>query len=294
MSNSRKLLLYIALGAFAVYFGGEYLMNVYVETPLKAKQQRKDNLEKDLNKAKKKRAESKAALKRLEVLEKYSLPTDTEVARSLYRTWLTELVEKSKFHTAHVDSGPVANRKGAFESLAFSVRGRATLNHVVRFLYDFYRAGHLHRIQSMNLTPSGKDGSLEVVMAIEALILPGCERKDQLSTLSSNRLKHESLTDYAVIAQRNFFGIGGEINPSGQAYLTAVIRDRGEPEIWITVRGQDKLLKLHEGSSFDIGAVSGTVVEIFEDDIVYESAGERWLLSVGEPISDAIPIPPEQ
>lgn len=294
MSNSRKLLLYIALGGFAIYFGGEHLMSSYVEGPLKLKQQRKEGLEKDLKKARKKRADSKAALKKLESLEKYSLPTDTEVARSLYRSWLTELAEKSRFQGAHVDSGPAANRKGAFESLTFSVRGKATLNHVVRFLYDFNQAGHLHRIQSMNLTPSGKDGSLEVVMAIEALILPGCARKDQLSTASSNRLKHNSLADYAVIAQRNFFGIGGEINPSGQAYLTAVIRDRGEPEIWITVRGQDKLLKLHEGSSFDIGDVSGTVVEIFDDDIVYESAGERWLLSVGEPLSDAMLIPPER
>lgn len=293
MSNSRQILLYVLVGGVAIYFGGEYLLNTYVETPLKQKQQRKDSLEKDLKKAQKKRAESKAAIKRLDVMEKYSLPTDSEVARSLYRTWLTELAEKSRFQTAHVDSGPVTNRKGAFESLAFSVRGRATFNHVVRFLYDFYHAGHLHRIQSMNLTPSGKDGSLEVVMAIEALILPGCSRKDQLSSLTSSRLKHDSLTDYSVIAQRNFFGIGGEINPSGQAYLTAVIRDRGEPEIWITIRGQDKLLKLHEGSSFDIGPVTGTVVEIFDDDIVYESAGERWLLSVGEPISEAIPVPSE-
>ena len=109
----------------------------------------------------------------------------------------------------------------------------------------------------------------------------------------SNRLKYHSLSDYATIVQRNFFGVGGELNAAQLAYLTAVIRDRGEPEVWITMRGQDELLKLHLGGKFEIGQFNGTVTEILDEDLVFESAGERWLLSVGEPFSDAMILPPE-
>ena len=89
------------------------------------------------------------------------------------------------------------------------------------------------------------------------------------------------------------FGAGGESDASRQAFLTAVTRDSGEAEVWISLRGQDKLLKLQRGGQFEIGHFHGTVVEIMEDDMIFESLGERWLLSIGEPISEAMALPPE-
>src|SRR5262249_40382771 len=160
---------------------------------------------------------------------------------------LLELVEKSGFQKANVDLGPVTNRKGFYETLAFSIRAKGTLQHVVRFLFDFYSAGHLHRIQQLSLTPLGKSGELDVIITIEALILPGTDRKDVLSTMTSKRLHHGNLADYGIISQRNIFGIGGDTDPAHQAFLTAITRDDGETEIWITIRGQDKLLKLQIG-----------------------------------------------
>jgi len=206
---------------------------------------------------------------------------------------LLDLVERSEFQTAHVDSAPASSRKGYFDALGFSVRGKGNLHHVVRFLYDFYRAGHLHKIQSFSLTPLGKGGNLDVNMTIEALVLPGAEHRSELSTLTSHRLQCASFEDYGGIAQRNIFGVGGEADESRQAFLTAVTRDGTEPEIWITLRGQDKLLKLQQGGQFEIGNFSGTVVNILEDDVIFESFGERWLLSIGEPLADSLAIPPE-
>ena len=293
MNNSRKSLLYFALAGIALYLGGDFAWRTYIEGPLEQKRSLKSQLEEQIKKKKKDLAIAKAASKKLALLENSSLPSEPEIARSLYRTWLLELVEKSEFHTAHVESGPAASRKGFYDTLGFSVRGKGTLQHVVRFLFEFYRAGHLHRIQQISLTPLGKSGSLDVIIAIEALILPGTDRKDKLSTLTANRLKHRALVDYAVIAQRNIFGVGGEMDPAHQAFLTAVTRDDGEPEIWITLRGQDKLLKLQIGGHFEIGQFNGTVIEILDDDVVFESVGERWLLSVGEPFSDALALPPE-
>ena len=293
MSESRKYLLYLALAGIALCFGGDYIWRSNVEDPLERKKELKEKLQEEIKKKKKDLAKSKAAAKKLDILEMSSLPSEPEIARSLYRTWLLELVEKSEFHTAHVESGAATSRKGFYDTLGFSVRGKGTLQHVVRFLFEFYRGGHLHRIQQMSLTPLGKTGSLDVIITIEALILPGTDRKDTLSTRKSNWLNFRSLADYGIIAQRNFFGVGGESDPSQQAYLTAVTRDNGEPEIWVTLRGQDKLRKLHLGDQFEIGQFNGTVVDILDDDVVFESAGERYLLSVGEPFADALGVPPE-
>lgn len=293
MKYSRNKLLYLGLAAIAACFGGDFLWRVYVEGPLEQKRTLKTQTEEQLKKKKKDLAKAKAAIKKLEIWEESSLPSDPEIARSLYRTWLLELVEKSEFQKANVDSGPATSRKGYYEALAFSVRGKGTLQHVVRFLFDFYRAGHLHRIQQLSLTPLGKSGLLDVIITVEALILPGTDRTDKLSTLSSHRLHHDSLADYGIIAQRNIFGVGGESDPAHQAFLTAVTQDEGEPEIWITIRGKDKLLKLQIGSEFEIGRFNGTIIDILDGDVIFESGDERWLLSVGEPLSDAIALPPE-
>ncbi len=293
MSDSRKRLLTIVLGLVILYFGGDFVLRTYVDEPLKVKQARKEQLQKKIKGKKKELAACKEAIRKLSVWEESSLPSDTEIARSLYRAWLLELVERSEFQTAHVDSGAANSRKGFYDALGFSVRGKGTLHQIVRFLFDFYRAGHLHKIQSLSLTPLGKGGGLDVIMTIEALVLPGADRKDQLSTLTSHRLSYNSLEDYGIIAQRNIFGVGGETDESRQVFLTAVTQDDGQPEIWFTLRGHDKLLKLRQGSRFEIGHFTGTVVDIFEDDVIFESVGERWLLSIGEPLADATALPPE-
>lgn len=291
--NLRKRLAYIALGAAVLYFGGDYVMHNYVDLPLEQRQSRKEQLQKKIKTKKKELVESKEALERLDEFESRSLPSDLEVARTVYRSWLMELVDSSKFHSAHVDSSPPASRKGYYDTLAFSVRGSGTLLHLCRFLYDFYHAGHLHKIQSISLTPLGKTGEIDIALSIEALALPGTERTQQLSTEVSHRLEHASLKDYQLIARRNIFNAGGETDLTKQAFLTAVTRSGNEPEVWFTLRGKDSLLKLHEGNEFEIGHVSGRVVEILEDDVVLESVGERWLLSIGEPLAAAVALPPE-
>ena len=173
MNDFRKRMLYFGLGAIVLYIAGDHALKTYIDAPLEQRQARKEQLEKKIKKKKKELAESKEAARKLAVWEKSSLPSDIEIARSLYRTWLLDLVEKSDFQSAHVDSGPATSRKGYYDSLSFSVRGKGSLHQVVTFLYDFYRAGHLHKIQSLNLTPLGKGGGLDVLVTIEALVLPG-------------------------------------------------------------------------------------------------------------------------
>src|SRR4029077_18634024 len=98
-----------------IYIGGDFALRNYVDGPLEQRQSRMEQLQKKIKKKKKELAQAKEAARRLELWEKLSLPSDTEVARSVYRAWLLDLVGKSQFHTAHVDSGPAATRKGYYD-----------------------------------------------------------------------------------------------------------------------------------------------------------------------------------
>lgn len=293
MNQLRNRLVYLLIGVAGLYFGGDYVKTTYYDAPLKKRIDARNDLKKKIKAQKKELATAQAAVERLELFREFSLPSEVELARSIYRAWLLDLVQKSGFQAPHVDSGPASNRKGFYEVFSFSVRGKGSLQHVVRFLFDFYRAGNLHRIQSLSLTPIGKTGNLDIAVTIEALALLGTERKEELSTQPVYRLNFPTLQDYALVAQRNFFGVGGEADESRKAFLTAVTRDGSQPEIWMTLRGQDKLLKLHKGSLFEIGPYSGVVVDILEDDMVFESDGERWILSIGESLAEAFALPAE-
>ncbi len=293
MSTNRKTILYALLGLVLVAQGGDFLYRRYVEAPRQSRATRIDDLVKEVGKKTNDLKRARNAAEELTVWEKQSLPSDPEAARSSYRAWLLGLVESAKFRSPNVDSGPAVDHKGMFQSLSFSVRGQATLAELTRFLYEFYNGDHLHQIRSLAITPVRNQGVLELSIAIEALQLPTAQNKDGLSTGKSNRLAFATLGDYRGIVQRDLFGVGGGFDPVSQTFLTGITATDGQPEAWFDLRADDKTVKLKKGQSLDVGQFQGTVVEIDESDVVLESDGERWLLSIGEKLDDAFALPPE-
>jgi hypothetical protein len=161
------------------------------------------------------------------------------------------------------------------------------------------------------MTPVGKEGRLDLSIGVEALVLPGATREDQLNPEPSDRLAGRSLADYRAIAQRNLFGLGGASDPLDQTFLTAVNYVDGLPEVWISSRCREKVVKLgsdgepaakagepggtvklRPGEGFRIGTFSGKVLRIEDDDVVLDSDGQRLLLAIGESLSQASALPP--
>jgi hypothetical protein len=221
------------------------------------------------------------------------LPSKREVAASLYQDWLLEQVAKAGFKMPNVDSGEAVNRKDLYIRLPFSVRGRATLEQLTQFLYQFYSANHLHQVQRINITPVPKSEELELSLGIEALVLPGADRTDRLSDEHSQRLASEDFTAYQPILERNLFGQSAAgVDPADFAFLTAVLDVGGTAQAWLTVRTTGEILKLKQGESFEVGQFRGTVTEIASPDIIIDSDEERWLLTLGEKLSQATALPP--
>lgn len=294
MSQHRQKILLGVLGIMLLYFGGEWAWIHVVQGPLETRRSKIGRLQNDLDKRQKELARARKAVQELAAMEEQSLPSDPQVARSLYRAWLLQLVTKVGFANRNVEAGEPVARRGLFQSITFTVQGRGTLEQLTRFLYEFYRAGHLHQVQSLAITPLSSPGQLDLSLIIEALVLPLTEEKVQLSQSASDRLAWEKFDDYAVIPRRNLFGSTGTSDPVGHAFVTAIQHVDGRPEVWLTLRTEDKVVKLKPGESFQVGQFAGKVVEIEGDDVVFEEpGGQRWLVSFGESLAEAFALPGE-
>jgi len=293
MNEHRQKILVGVLGVMLLYFGGEWAWRNAVQGPLDARQLKIERLQGDIEKRDKALAQARKDSKELAAWEEQSLPSDPQLARSLYRAWLLQLVGKIGLANRNVEAGEPVNFRGLYQSITFTVQGRGTLEQLTRFLYVFYRAGHLHQIHSLAITPLASAGQLDLSLVIEALVLPLEEEKNQLTQGTSDRLAYSKPDAYAVIPRRNLFGSTGISDPADHAFLTAIQHVDGRPEAWFTLRTEDKVVKLKPGESFQVGLFAGKVIDIAGDDVVLESDGQRWLVSLGESLAEAFALPPE-
>lgn len=295
MTKSSKNILLAAFAILLLAYAGDWLWTALTE-PIQTLRGKRQTLQKDIAARMLDLAKARKAAKELAVWEKQSLPSEPQVARSVYQAWLLQLVGRVGLDNPTVDSTQPSERNG-FSSITFSLQARGSLEKWTHFLYEFYRAGHLHQIRSMSITPIGKKEQLDIVLAIEALVLPGADRSDRLSTQTADQLAFQRLADYQPIVLRNLFSISANADPMDQTYLTGVHYVNAVPEAWFTLRGEANpdraVVKLRLGQSLTVGQFNGKLVEIAEEDVVFQSGGERWLIALGENLGQAFALPPE-
>ena len=91
-------------------------------------------------------------------------------------------------------------------------------------------------------------------------------------------------------------GVGGSgiIDPTDHTYLTSISIVNGEPQVWLTARTTDEVMKLKQGDVFEVGSVVCSIAEVHGSDVIITSDdGERWLLTLGDKLTDAHALPPE-
>jgi Tfp pilus assembly protein PilO len=243
-------------------------------------------------KTKRQNINAERQISHLESYRDRSLPANVQTALTLYQGWLIQLAEQVGLENRKVDCGSPVARQG-YKTIPFVVRGYGTMDQLTHFLFTFYRAPHLHRIRSMQVTPIAAGTRLSLSFSIDALVVDGCKRADELATGAANVLASAKLEDYRIIAQRNLLGGSSVAEVAELTELTAVMAVDGRPEAWFINRMDDRLQKLQVGGRLEAGWFGGEVVEIIQDDVILEVNGERWLLTRGDRLSDAEPLPPE-
>jgi hypothetical protein len=227
-----------------------------------------------------------------------SLPRVTNDARSLYGFWLLELLQYSGLEHNNVEVGmpTLTPHWGDYRG---TIQCTGTLSQLSYFLFEFYYAPFLHRITSMTLMPmEGNAEKLTVHITVSALALDSRYNPYPATTLLPmgyiQRLATNDLTVYQVIAHRNLLQEAkGGIDKADYTFLTGMPQVGGQTEVWFSVRTDDSQMRAKLGDTIHSGSFSGKIVEIFDQDIVLDRNGSRWLLEIGENLSEAFALPPE-
>ena len=73
-----------------------------------------------------------------------SLPANVDIAESLYQDWLHKQLTDAGLKVKQLrEMSSRARRNDNYEQLTFSVTAQGSLESLVKFLYEFYRANHL-------------------------------------------------------------------------------------------------------------------------------------------------------
>ena len=72
------------------------------------------------------------------------------------------------------------------------------------------------------------------------------------------------------------------------AVVSAIIRSRGKPQVWVSVRANGQLLKLGVGDKFEVGRTNAKVTRIEQREFHFEtSEGEIKVAELGQNLADA-------
>ncbi len=292
MKPTRRQLLLAVLAAIAVIQVGDWVLNTVIQGPLQARRAKTEQLHEDIRKRESVLAESRNAGKQVDAWQKQSMPADPDVTRSVYRSWLLNIVKNTKLRNATVDSGSPATRRAKdktvlYRSMPFNVRARGSLAQFNEFLFLFSRAGHLHQLTSMTLNPISSTGQFDISLGIETLLLPGRKGND-LNSAPSALLASAEFNDYASIAKNNIFGIGIDAaDPMQHTMISGITFSNGNPQVWITEQLLDKVTQVGAGAEFDTVALSGRILEVHDQEVIVETSGERMRFPIGQPFSAA-------
>lgn len=301
MNIPRNRWLLILLGLVGLFFVGEWSYRKFYEEPNRENKRTEEQLTKRIKEAKRDLANSKDVSQQLENLEQKSLPWDAEMARARYQDWLLQLAKDAKLTGTSVDSGdPVAvtagGRKGKrsaemFKRLTFTLNSRGDLGQVTKFLYDFYHAGHLHKIRTMSLNPIGSGQEVSLSVTIEALALPNADREKDLTTVVSEQLAQADVRDYQLISQRNFFSSGGAVSAWKTIQLSAITSDvHGMGEAWFNVGPEKKTQILQLGQALSVPSCEVRLVAVEETAATITIDGQPHRIAIGQNLTEATAV----
>ncbi len=214
--TKREKVLAIAVGGLVAVVGIVYGLNK-LTTAYTSRDRQLIELQSKIRRQERTVMFGKRARREMEAEMVKSLPSNRDLARSTYQTWLLQLAhDQVKLEQVSVD--PRAGRpvRSALQSSAgqaedlyyehsFMVNGKGGLNQLVEFLYEFYRADYLHRIRRLDMQPLSSN-KLNLTIAVQALSLENAPARQQLNETPAAKLAREDIEEYVQkIAHRNLF-----------------------------------------------------------------------------------------
>lgn len=305
--SQREKTLAAAVGLMVLLWGGSWVWQNYSSWKESAAA-RRSSAAADLQTSLLEQQKARAAVKKLRAWREKSLPANLAVAQSEYRAWLVEQLQLAGLVVADVSPRPTGQQSTAYQALGYEVEASGKLAGLVRFLDTFYRSDQMHKIGSLRLAPQGDGDRLRVTLNVEALVVTGTERQDGLAEGASDRLALDSADQYVErIAARNPF-VAYEPPPppspkvvarprpkpveepkfdhAKHANLTGVVSVGNDYQAWVTIHTLGERLYLRKGDDVKVGQFEGTVLDVYEKELLIETDAGVIALRVGDKLSD--------
>lgn len=305
--NDREKKLALAVGVLVALWVGNWGWQKYSDM-YRVASAKQSNAAADLQTALFDLQKTRAAVKDLRQWREKSLPSNVAVAQSQYRAWLVERLQNAGLSVADVTPRRSNQQSTAYQALAYEVEATGKLDGVVRFMDSFYRSDQLHKIANLRLTPLAEGNQLRLGVTVEALVVNGTKREEGLATGTSDRLELASADDYVErIVKRNPFVPyeppppprpkvverpqpkpvpKPEFNHAEHAKLTGVVSVGDDYQAWVTVQTLGERLYLRKGDQVKVGQFEGTVVDVYEKELVIETDTGVLAFRVGDKLTD--------
>ena len=240
------------------------------------------------------------ARKKLNQWVSQSLPTNREVAESLYQDWLRGQLTGAGLAVTELSDKSGNNRNPQFGEVSIEAQAAGTLAQLADFLYRFYTSPHLHRISSATVTAADGGQKLNISLTASALILPDAKRTDKLAEGEPQKLAKSMEEFRNGLVERNLFvaytpkadGKPGEQKDEIAAGSKFEWSDYGEYgwRMGVKMKDSSELKYYHEGDEIEIGQLKGKVVQLDGRRVVIETAKGRFDVRFGRNFGEATPL----
>jgi hypothetical protein len=301
--NQREKFLVGAVGLLVILWGGTVGWGRY-QAALTSNQNQQSSAEQQLSEAHTASERGLQAQRMLRGWRRQSLPTNLDIAKSLYQDWLRKQLIEAGLTVRELTESTSRSAQKHFSQVTFVVNAQGTLDELTEFLYRFYQSDHLHRISAATLTPTTTRRALTVSLTIDALSLPDSPRSDQLAEGSSD-LFSESLDEIRQeIVSRNVFVAYGVAEPSEQqvaespdeaakAFITSLTEGEGGWQMAVRMSDSGKVSYFRVGDEIQIGRFTGRVEAIDGRRVIVSQEEKRVQIFGGKNLGQAVVLSEE-
>lgn len=239
---------------------------------------------------------------KLDIWLDQSLPTNIDIAESLYEDWLHSELTDAGLDVEELSSKlSLQSQNNYSKQLTFTVEAKGKMPALVAFLHSFYKAGHLHRIAKANLSPAKGTDDLSVFLIVDALVLNDCIRSKELSETESPIELATRETYLQEIGGRNIFAAFKSNQPkevisqkqdstAAESRVSSMTLGAGGWRMTVRNQKSGKMSYFREGDAIEIGQFKGVIDKLDGRRAIVSTEDKKVQLSLGQLVDQAQPI----
>ncbi len=300
--NDREKILAAAVAALVALWGASQGWEKY-QTAHERNLATQRNVAQELSTARTATLRGRRALQKLHQWRRQSLPSDPDIAKSLYQDWLQQQLTAAGLQVKELNIRSPRTSSTSYQQFSFVIKATGKLEQLTDFLYRFYQARHLHRISQADLAPTEDRQMLKISLTVDALSLADSKREKRLAEGIREEFQQsfDELRD--SIVGRNLFATyqPAKSSPSenekddqeaAQAKFSSI--NYGQEGWLMSVRMEKsgQVFYFRQGDTIDIGKFKGTIEQLdgIRRRAIVSSETGHVQVRLGQTLAEAEPL----